>query len=206
MAKIDTSTTRTLISAGFLPLPWFMIWVTIGGMFMPGYSWISQHASEMTLVPGTANVLLKIGAVGTGVLYILFALGLWRYSDRKVSWGSICWAVFGFSMLSNGIWNMGDPRHGFYAIGIVNIIAPTLALAENRKLADNQIVYLATVAVSLSAILYLWLIMTGHDPEGYRGLSQRIFSSINSSWPLVVAWSVIAEDRTQARPGEDRRA
>lgn len=205
MAKIDTSTTRTLISAGFLPLPWFMIWVTIGGMFMPGYSWISQHASEMTLVPGTANVLLKIGAVGTGVLYILFALGLWRYSDRKVSWGSICWAVFGFSMLSNGIWNMGDPRHGFYAIGIVNIIAPTLALAENRKLADNQIVYLATVAVSLSGILYLWLIMTGHDPEGYRGLSQRIFSSINSSWPLVVAWSVIA-DRTQARPGEDRRA
>ncbi|MEK9213287.1 DUF998 domain-containing protein [Sphingomonas sp. 2378] len=199
MAKIDTTTMKTMISAGILPLPWFIIWVTIGGMFMPGYSWISQHASEMTLVPGTANVLLKIGAFGTGVFFILFAVGLWRYSDRKISWGSICWIVFGFSMLSNGIWNMGDPKHGFYAIGIINIVTPALSLAENRKLADDRIVYFTTIAVRFSGILYLWLNVTGNDPEGYRGISQRLFSSINSLWPMVVAWRVIANDRMQMR-------
>ncbi len=206
MAKIDTKTMKTMISAGILPLPWFIIWVTIGGMFMPGYSWISQHASEMTLVPGTANILLKIGALGTGVFFILFALGLWRYSDRKISWASICWIVFGFSMVSNGIWNMGDPKHGFYAIGILNIAAPALALAENRKLADDRIVYLTTIAVSFSAILYLWLNVTGNDPEGYRGISQRLFSSINSLWPMVVAWRVIANDPMQIRADKNRRA
>jgi len=206
MAKIDTKTMKTMISAGILPLPWFIIWVTIGGMFMPGYSWISQHASEMTLVPGTANILLKIGALGTGVFFILFALGLWRYSDRKISWGAICWIVFGFSMVSNGIWNMGDPKHGFYAIGILNIVAPALSLAENRKLADDRIVYLTTIAVSFSAILYLWLNVTGNDPEGYRGISQRLFSSINSLWPMVVAWRVIANDPMQIRADKNRRA
>ncbi len=199
MANIVSKTMKTMISAGVLPLPWFIIMVTIGGMFMPGYSWISQHASEMTLVPGTANVLLKIAAFGAGVFFILFALGLWHYSERKISWGSLCWIVFGLSMVSNDIWNMGDPRHGFYAIGILNIVAPALSLAENRKLADDRIVYFTTVAVSFSGILYLWLNVTGNDPEEYRGISQRLFSSINSLWPLVVAWRVIANERMQMR-------
>ena len=102
-------------------------------------------------------------------------------------------------MVSNGIWNMGDPKHGFYAIGILNIVAPALSLAENRKLADDRIVYFTTIAVSFSGILYFWLNVTGNDPEGYRGISQRLFSSINSLWPMVVAWRVIANDRMQMR-------
>lgn len=205
MSNGDLQATRKLILAGFLPLPWFMIWVTIGGMFMPGYSWISQHASEMTLVPGTADVLLKIGALGTGVFFVLFALGLWAYSGRKFAWGAICWAVFGFSMIANGVWSMGDPRHGFYAIGIFNIIAPALSLVENRKLADDRILYLTTIVVSLSGVLYLWLNVTGNDPEGYRGVTQRLFSSINSLWPMIVAWRVVASDRNQTRVDQRRR-
>jgi hypothetical protein len=196
MAMVGIPTTRRLIAAGLFPLPWWLIWVTVGGMITPGYSLTSQHASELTVVPGTANILIKVAAIGTGFFFILFALGLWRISDRKIAWGSICWIIFGFSMLSNGIWNMGDPRHGFYAVGILNIIAPTLSLAEDRALSNDRAVYFTTIVVSLSGFLYLWLILTGNDPEGFRGMSQRVFSSINSLWPMVVAWRVIADDRT----------
>jgi hypothetical protein len=175
-------------------------------MLTPGYHWVSQHASELTLVPGMPNVAIKIAAFGTGISFILFALGLWRHSDRKISWASICWIVFGLSMLSNGIWNMGDPRHGLYAIGILNIVGPAIALVESRRLASDQPVYRATMIVSFSNILYLWLMLTGNDPEGFRGVSQRLFSSINSLWPMIVAWRVLADDRAQVQPGEDRRA
>lgn len=82
---------------------------------------------------------------------------------------------------------MGDPRHGFYAIGIMNIIAPALSLAEDRRLADDRVIYPVTVIVSLASVVYLWLMLTGNEPAGLRGLSQRLFSSINSLWPMVVA-------------------
>jgi hypothetical protein len=199
MATTQIPTARRLIAAGLFPLPWWLIWVTAGGMLTPGYSSMSQHASELTVVPGTANIMIKIAAFGTGVFFTLFALGLWRLSDRKIPWGSICWIVFGFSMLSNGVWNMGDPRHGFYAIGILNIIAPTLSLAEDKALSNDRVIHLTTVVVSLSGVLYLWLILTENDPEGFRGVSQRIFSSINSLWPMVVAWRVIATDRRHSQ-------
>jgi hypothetical protein len=41
--------------------------------------------------------------------------------------------------------------------------------------------------VSVAGIVYLWLNVVGADPEGYRGLTQRVFSSINSLWPFLVA-------------------
>jgi hypothetical protein len=180
--------TDKLLVLGWIPLPWFLLWTTIGGLLLPGYDPVSQHASELTLVPGLPNIAVKIAVLGTGASIIGFATSLWISSGRRLSWGSICWIVFGLSMLSNGIWNMGDPRHGFYAIGVMNIVAPALCLAESRKLADDRIIYLVTVTVTLANVLYLWLMLTGNDPAAFRGLSQRLFSSLNSLWPMAVAW------------------
>jgi len=41
--------------------------------------------------------------------------------------------------------------------------------------------------VSIAAVVYLWLNLVGADPQGFRGLTQRLFSSINSLWPFLVA-------------------
>ena len=44
-----------------------------------------------------------------------------------------------------------------------------------------------TAMVSVGGIVYLWLNVVGADPDGFRGLTQRLFSSINSLWPFLVA-------------------
>jgi hypothetical protein len=82
---------------------------------------------------------------------------------------------------------MGGPLHGLYNIGIANLVAPALAALEDRRLREDRVVYFATVAVSFASILYLWLNLGGLDPPELRGLTQRIFSSINSAWPMAVA-------------------
>lgn len=51
-----------------------------------------------------------------------------------------------------------------------------------------------TVFCSLMGVLYLWLILVGLDPEGYTGLTQRIFGSINFLWPLVFAYQALKKD------------
>lgn len=191
MIEARHSKSAKLLAMGWVPLPWFLFWVTVGGLLVPGYNWAAQHASELTLVPGLPDIAIKIAAIGSGSAFILFATGLWMESDRRISWGAISWIVFGLAMISNGIWIMGDPRHGFYAIGIINLIAPALSIAENRKLTEDRYAYAVTVVASLASVLYLWLNLTGNIPNELGGLFQRLFSSINSLWPMVVAWRMI---------------
>src|SRR5579864_1006740 len=178
---------RWLLMAGLIPLPWFLIWVSLAGILSPGYNPITQQASELTKQPGLPHLLCNVSGIGVGVGFCLFSVGLWRATGKAFSFGAAAWFVFGVSMLSNGIWPMGNRLHGLYAVGIINVVAPALSLLELRALRDIRSAYIVTVFVSVAGIVYLWLNLTGLDPEGARGLTQRLFSSINSLWPAVIA-------------------
>jgi hypothetical protein len=182
---------RVLLAAGFLPLPWFLFWSTAAGWLAPGYSALSQHASELTLTPGAARTLLKLAAVGSGLAFIAFAIGLWLASGARIAVGAVCWLLFGVAMASNGIWPMGSPLHGLYALGLTNLIAPALSLLELRQLRDNRVAFGITVVASVAGIVYLWMNLIGIDPLSLRGLTQRIFLSINSLWPATIAFLLL---------------
>ena len=126
---------RTLIAAGLVPLPWFLVWSLAAGALEPGYSAISQHASELTVRPGLPHTLLNVSAIGSGLGFAVFAIGLWLESGRRLAVGALCWLIFGISMISNGVWPMGNPLHGLYILGLTNLIAPSLSLLELRATA-----------------------------------------------------------------------
>jgi Protein of unknown function (DUF998) len=186
---------RILLAVGLLPLLWFLFWSSLAGMLAPQYNALSQHVSELTLAPGLPNTMVSITAIGTGALFIAFGIGLWIYSDRKFAWGAIAWILFGVAMSTNGIWPMGNPMHGLYSLGIINLVAPALTLIELPSLRNNGLAYGVTVFVSLAGIFYLWLNLTGNDPEHFRGLTQRLFSSINSLWPAVIAFLILRNEQ-----------
>lgn len=188
---VDTRDARWMLAAGLVPLPWFLFWVTLAGLLLPEYRAVAQHASEMTLQPGLPHALIKVSAIGSGLAFCVFARALWRATRPTFSFGALSWFLFGVAMISNGIWPMGSPLHGLYALGVINLVAPALSLAELRGLRDDRTAYGVTVLASLCGVLYLWMNLTGHDPEGARGLTQRIFSSINSLWPAVIAWLLL---------------
>ena len=77
--------------------------------------------------------------------------------------------------------------HGLYGIGLISVLAPALSLIELQLPRDTRAMYLTTVFVSLSTLLYIWLTLAGFDPTHTKGLTQRVFSSINSLWPAVTA-------------------
>jgi hypothetical membrane protein len=187
VSDLNKAWQRWLLTAGLIPLPWFLIWVSLAGVLSPGYDAITQHASELTKQPGLPHLLFNVSGIGVGVGFCLFSVGLWRATGKAFSFGAAAWFVFGVSMLSNGIWPMGNRLHGLYAVGIINLVAPVLSLLELRQLRDIRSAYIITVFVSVAAIVYLWLNLTGLDPEWARGLTQRLFSSTNSLWPAVIA-------------------
>lgn len=157
---------RLLLSAGLLPLPWFLFWTSVAALFAPGYNPLAQHASELLQAPMLASICGRIAAIGSGVGFVAFAIGTWRESGRRIAVGAICWLVFGISMLTNGLWPMGHPMHGFYTIGIANIIAPAMSHIELGAWSANRRAYAVTAMVSIAGIVYLWLNVVGADPEG----------------------------------------
>jgi hypothetical membrane protein len=194
MAKPDDPGGRGLIAAGLVPLPLFLIGIGIAGAMVPGYDWVSQHASELSLASGFGRTLFTITVLLWGASFVAFGLGLARLA-RWRSAGAICWILFGMAMCSNGLWPMGSPMHGLYALGLVSLIAPALCLAEIERLRSLRGLWRVTVFVSLAGIFYLWLNLLGLDPQTQRGLTQRLFSSINSAWPAFVAWRLLKADR-----------
>jgi len=185
---------RLLLCAGLVPLPWFLFWTSVAALFAPGYNPLVQHASELLQAPTLASICARIAAIGSGVGFVAFAIVVWRESGRRIAVGAICWLVFGISMLTNGLWPMGHPMHGFYTIGIANIIAPAMSHIELSAWSANRRAYAVTAVVSIGGIVYLWLNVVGADPEGYGGLTQRVFSSINSLWPFLVALYLLRRD------------
>jgi hypothetical protein len=193
---------RLLLCAGLVPLPWFLFWTSVAAVFAPGYNSLAQHASELLQAPTIASVCARIAAIGSGMGFVAFAIGVWRESGRRIALGAICWMIFGVSMLTNGLWPMGHPMHGLYTIGIANIIAPAMSHIELSAWSSNRRAYAVTALVSIAGIVYLWLNVVGADPEGYRGLTQRVFSSINSLWPFLVALYLVrrASGEAKTRP------
>src|SRR5947207_2776758 len=148
---------RWLLVAGLIPLPWFLIWISLAGVLSPGYNPITQHASELSKQPGLPHLLCNVSGIGVGVGFCLFSVGLWRATGKAFSFGAAVWFVFGVSMLSNGIWPMGNRLHGLYAVGIINLVAPALSLLELRAVRGIRSAYIVTVFVSVAGILYLAL-------------------------------------------------
>jgi len=196
-----TPALRLAMIAGLVPLPWFLFWTACGGMLVPGYSALSQHASELLGAGGGAALCARLSAFGSGLAFIAFALGLMALSPQRPALGALCYLLFGVSRISGGIWPMGSPMHGLYAIGVMNIIAPALAHIELDGLLRARRAYRLTAFVSFCGFLYLWLNLTSNDPDAYRGLTQRIFSSINSLWPYTVALAVLRRAQPAAAHG-----
>lgn len=188
------SNTRFCIYAGLVPFVWFLFWVSVGGVLAPGYDLSSQHASELLGAGGMAALCVRIGVIGTGLAFIVFSIGVMALSRFRPAIGALGYFVFGCSMISNGIWPLGDPMHGLYAAGVLTMIAPALAHIELAHILGARRDYLLTAFVSVAGIVYLWLNLTGNDGSAFRGLTQRVFSSINSLWPFVVALKLLRQD------------
>jgi hypothetical protein len=52
---------------------------------------------------------------------------------------------------------------------------------------DSKLAFGITAFVSVAGVIYLWMNLIGVDPQHLHRLTQRVFSSINSLWPALMA-------------------
>ena len=155
--------------------------------FLPGYSSISQHISEVALLDHPIALIQRAAALITGVSIALF--GAWLFLAKGSKFTAVTAVVFGASMISNGVFVMGSPLHGLYGLGFFMVLVPAFFATEVAPVGSPLRNF--SMLVALVIMLYLWLMLSGFDPHGLRGLTQRVATLIIFGWYAVASYSLV---------------
>ena len=182
-------TSPLIKQAVFVPLAAMLIPV-LASFAVPEYSSISQHLSELEMLDHPAAAITRIAAIISGASIILFSAGLLRHASKQYVFTVLAAFVFGASMISNGIFVMGSPLHGLYGIGIFMVLTPAFFAAESLA-SVSPTVRLLSMLASVATLLYMWLMLSGFDPESYRGLTQRVALIPIFGWYSFASYALV---------------
>ena len=108
----------------------------------------------------------RAGGLLAGISIIGFALALVSKDAQSLPFTSVAAFVFGISMVSNGLFTIGSPLHGLYAIGLSVILVPAFFAAECDR---PQLAGISLAAATL-VLDYTWALMTGVEPAATKGV------------------------------------
>jgi hypothetical protein len=158
--------------------------------FLPGYSSISQHISEVELLDNPIAAIQRIAVIVTSVSIVLFGVGVFRVSSGRMGFTAVIAVIAGLSFASNAVFIMGSPLHGLYGLGGFSmVLVPAFFAAEIQQLAGSRRIRQLSLLVTTVLMAYLWIMLAGFDPAHFRGLTQRLITVIYYGWfSLVCYW------------------
>lgn len=171
-----------LKQALFVPLVAMLVPIPIA-FFVPGYSSITQHISDVALLDGPIALIQRCAVLVAGASILLFGVGVFRLQQQRMGLTSVVAVLAGIGLASNGVWVETSPLHGLYGLGGISMsIVPACFAAEIQQTKTNLPLRQASLLVFAAGMAYLWLMMSGFDPVAYRGLTQRLFTVVYFGW------------------------
>ena len=159
----------------FIPVVYFAT-IIIAGLFAVDYSHFGQHASELALNTNPiAGTIFDVGIFITGLLLILYGIGLILKFKLDIIITSLLIIVFGITFLFGVFYKIGSPWHGLYGIGLSIMLLPFAFLFEIGKEKADTATRTITIVVAFAIFIYFWAMVARLDPMELRGLTQRIF-------------------------------
>ncbi|HSG40594.1 MAG TPA: DUF998 domain-containing protein, partial [Thermoanaerobaculia bacterium] len=187
---------RVLLTAGIaVPILYYGN-LLVSSLFYPGYSHITQYASELggpdarwPAIFNTATVFLGICGIAAGFGYTYTLRHLTGKRVLPILAGLLL-SLFGVAMVMGGLFPMPDERHGAYGLGMAVQLAPLflwLALRKYEGLRGLKIFLLVTFVVSL----VFFAIMMGVGQMVTRanvGVFQRMYSLTSFPWIGIASY------------------
>lgn len=173
----------------------------VSSLFYPGYSHITQYASELGGPDAIRPAIFNTGVVLQGIVGIAaafgFTFGLRRLTGKNVLpvLTGLLFGLFGIAMVMGGLFPMPDERHGAYGLGMAVQLAPLflwLALRKHDGLRGLKVFLLVNFVVSLA----MFAIMMGVGQMVTRanvGLFQRMYSLTTFPWIGIASYYLLRE-------------
>jgi hypothetical membrane protein len=194
---------RYLLAAGVaVPILYFGN-LLLSSLLYPGYSHVTQYASELGSAAARYPAVFNTGVVLLGLTAIAAGPGLgWalrrRGAGRVVSWAvAVLVALFGVGMLLGGLFPMPDPRHGGFGLGMANVLVPPLlvwGLRQRPELRGLRL-FLALSFVVMASLLAVMFGVGQLVTRANVGLWQRAYALSSFPWIGIAAWALRPRER-----------
>ena len=174
-----------------------------GAATYPGYSHVTNYASELGSAEAPYPWLFNLGIIVAGAAAIVAALSLpagFRRLGASRGWSlaaAVALALWGVAMIMGGLFPMPDERHGAFGLGLVAPLVPLFVLLALRPVADAGAMRIFLAIVFAGSIVML-AIMFGVGELVTRanvGLYQRLNSLVSIGWFAVLGVWLLAGDR-----------
>jgi hypothetical membrane protein len=169
----------------------------VAALFFPGYSFLSQSASQLGSDLARYPAVFNIGAIVTGFTTIIASWGFLRGLNGVGTPRALIWvtaAVVALSALMHlwaGVFPMPNPRHGQNPFQIAAVALPVVigAAVWKEVRAPVRVYFVATV-LALAALMFNVVPL---DRQLYDGLFQRLLAL--AVFPSVGVGSYLVRQR-----------
>jgi hypothetical membrane protein len=179
-----------------------------GGLLWPGYSHVSQYASELGSAAAPYPMFFNVFAILCGLAAFVggfgLADGLARLSGRR-GWtnaAGITLSLWGVAVIIAGLYPMPNELHGAYGLGMAGQFTPLFALLALRGVEGLGWlrVFLALIFVASLAMFLYMMGVAGPLPRATIGIYQRINSALGIPYLAILGWVVLRHLRGAALP------
>jgi hypothetical membrane protein len=187
---------KMLLIAGMaVPVLYFST-LLLSSLFYPGYSHISQYASELGSAAAPYPLLFNTGIILAGLSSIAAGFGFFLVLRGQTGTRllpallTLCLVLFGVSFVMGGAFPMPDERHGGYALGLGIHVAPLLLAFDLWKHQALRTLNLYLIGTAL-VMLTLFAVMMGVGGLVTRanvGLWQRTYVLFMLPWIGVASF------------------
>ena len=212
LVRLESSILRTtrlekaLLAAG-VAVPLLYGAALLGtSLFWPGYSHLTQYASELGSAASPRPALFNRTIVAAGLCAMLAAVGfiaaLERIGHRALASFLAGLAVFawGAAFVMGGLFPMPDPRHGAFGLGLAVHLAPLFMLRALAGVPAPRLKAFLALVFVLSGVLILVMFDVGGLHLVRRanvGLWQRAYALSSIAWiGVVAAWLMMRPGTT----------
>lgn len=171
----------------FIPLT-AMLLTILSGFFVPGYSSLTQHVSELGIIKHPAAAVMPIAAMISGTSVCLFGLGLLLHPSKGFGFTAISAIIFGVSYFSAGIFPTGTALHGLYGLTMFYVLVPACFAAELPPANRSSLLVKVSLLAAFLSLIYMWVLLSGLDPHPTRGVTQRLAILVIFGWYPIASY------------------
>jgi hypothetical membrane protein len=191
------STVWSLRAGVLVPILYFGTQI-VSSLAYPGYSYVTQYASELGSSSARYPQLFNVGIILTA-LAVLASLPGFRTALRALNANTaaswlflIALAAFGIGTLMGGLFPMPDPRHGGFGLGIAVQLAPALLAIALWRTPVSQRLKVFLIATFIASLV-MFAVMMGVGSLVRRanvGAFQRIYALTIFPWIGIAAYAL----------------
>lgn len=185
---------------GLILAPVFYYVGLIGGALLwPGYSHVSQYASELGSAASPYPMFFNANVILCGLAAIAGAIGLnhaLATLSGKRGWAmaaAISIALWGISVILAGLFPMPHELHGAYGLGMAGQLTPLFALLALRGVEGTGALklFLGFIFVASLAMFLVMMGVAGPLKVATIGLYQRINSLLGIPYLAILGWALL---------------